>query len=65
MIVGTLWLLVLAFMENILWGVIAFFVPPALLVFAIMHWDRARIPFLLNVGGIAMALLSVMARSGR
>ena len=41
---GTIWFLVAAFSESIVWGVVILLINPASLVFAIMHWDRARQP---------------------
>lgn len=39
-------LLIKAFQESILWGLGYIFVPFVSLVFIIMHWDKAKSPFL-------------------
>jgi hypothetical protein len=53
---GSIWTLVLAFSESVLWGVAVLLVPCASLVFSIKFWHQARTPFLLQLG----ALLSIV-----
>jgi hypothetical protein len=45
MIVGGIWLLIVAFSESILWGLGCFFIPFVSLIFVIMHFDKAAKPF--------------------
>ena len=40
--VGGIWLLVIVFNENPGWGVVCLFVPLAILVFALTHWDISK-----------------------
>lgn len=56
-------LLFMAFQESVLWGLGSLFVPFVSLIFVIMHWERAKGPFLGSLaasfvmcfgGGIAM-----------
>ena|GEM_PF-1936463 len=48
-LVSFIWTLVIAFKENILWGLGSLFVPLVIIVFGIMHWDKAKKPFLTYV----------------
>lgn len=50
-IVGGIWVLVVAFQESIVWGLLSLFIPFAVLVFVIMHWNKAAKPLLINVAG--------------
>jgi thiol:disulfide interchange protein len=59
-LVGAIWLIVLAFKESILWGLGSLLIPFVSLIFAITHWDRAKTPFLIQVGGVVLLVLSVM-----
>ena len=52
---GGIWLLVVAFKESILWGIGCLLVPCVGLVFAIMHWEKAKKPFLIELAGVALA----------
>ncbi|SDY72332.1 hypothetical protein SAMN04487939_105194 [Lysobacter sp. yr284] len=56
---GALWLLALAFREHIGWGVGALLFAPVLALFAVLHWDRAQTPALLNLAGLALAAIGV------
>lgn len=50
-LVGGVWLLVLAFQESVAWGLLSLFVPCAQLVFIAQHWQKAKRPALLSIGG--------------
>ena len=54
MLIGGIWLLVVAFQESILWGLGSLFVPFVGLIFAIMHWEKAGKPFLISLGGFVL-----------
>lgn len=56
-VVGSIWFLVVACSESILWGLGCFFVPFVSLIFLVMHWNKAAKPFLLNLGGIVLIVL--------
>lgn len=51
---GGLWLLGVAFRTSVLWGLASVIIPFAGLLFAIFHWDEAKWPVLLNVGGVIL-----------
>jgi hypothetical protein len=54
------WLLVVAFKESALWGVLVLLLSPiTAIVFAIKYWDRAKKPFLVYVGSGAASLAIV------
>ncbi|RLE25922.1 MAG: hypothetical protein DRJ61_14910 [Acidobacteria bacterium] len=61
------WLLVIAFRESTVWGLVCLCIPFAVLVFGFKFWNEAKIPFLvclagsilLAVGGIGYSMTSV------
>lgn len=57
--VGGIWLLVVAFKESAMWGVISLVVPLGAFVFVVMHWHVAKTPFLLNIGGAVLAVMGL------
>ncbi len=60
MLIGGIWLLVTAFKESVLWGVLSLLVPFAALVFVVKHWDVSKKPFLIQIGGVALVIAGVM-----
>ncbi|HEY9797660.1 MAG TPA: hypothetical protein V6D30_18650 [Leptolyngbyaceae cyanobacterium] len=67
-IIGGFWTLILAFMDNIVWGLASFFLPFAALVFIFIKWSNksVRRSFLLSLSGLLISLLGsgIMANSG-
>lgn len=59
-----LWLLVLAFQEGIWWGLGSLLLSPVMLVFVILHWDRAKSPFLINLAGVAAVFVGAVLLPG-
>ena len=57
-IIGGIGLLIAAFRISILWGVGCIIVAPAVLVFTVLHWTEAKNPFLLQLLGFAVILIS-------
>lgn len=51
-----IWLIVLAFKENAIWGICFLCVPFVSFVFAVVHWAEAKWAFLLSVVGWGMIL---------
>jgi hypothetical protein len=60
MLVGGIWLLVAAFKTSVGWGLASLFIPFAALVFVFKHWDVAKKPFLIQIGGIVLAVVGVV-----
>lgn len=48
-IISFLWLLVLAFKTSFLWGLGTLFIPFVYLIFIFSHWERVKIPGILNL----------------
>lgn len=64
-VVGGLWVIVMAFQESVLWGLVCLLIGPAMIVFAIMHWEEAKTPFLISVAGSVVLVLGfVVGGSG-
>ena len=55
-IIGAVWFLLGAFSEGILWGLAVMFIPFVSVIFLIVHWQRARWPFLLYLFGSALVI---------
>jgi hypothetical protein len=61
LLVGGLMFLLSAFSESILWGLGVLFVPFVSLAFLILHWGRAKDSFFLQLWGLALVMLGVLA----
>jgi hypothetical protein len=59
--VAGIWLLVLAFRAHILWGLGSLFVPFVSLIFVIMYWRRAWIPFVVSLAGAGMMVIGLLS----
>jgi hypothetical protein len=51
-IVGFIWLVVAGFRTRWGWGLGSLLLPPFSLIFGITHWQRAKMPFMLLIGGL-------------
>ncbi len=56
-LIGSLWLLLVAFQEGILWGLGCIILPFVSLIFLVMHWDVARRPFFVQLAGLVPVFL--------
>ena len=59
-ILGALGLLLAAFSESVLWGLGCLFFSPVSLFFIILYWDRAKNPFLLELLGIVIMVVTLI-----
>ena len=50
-VLGGLWLLVKAFKQSVLWGLLSLFIPLANVVFGLKYWSEGGRPLLIHVGG--------------
>ena len=57
--IGSIWLLVLAFREGMVWGLAAMFVPFVLLIFVIMYFGETWQPMVINLLGGVIAMLGL------
>jgi hypothetical protein len=51
-VAGAIWTIVVAFLESVPWGLTVLILPGASLVFTVKFWQKARAPFLLQVGSV-------------
>ena len=65
MFVGAIMLLIAAFQESVLWGIGCLLVPFVALFFVITHWDVAKNGFLIQMGGLAIVIVGILAGGGR
>lgn len=49
LVIFHIWFIVEAFSESAMWGLGVMFVPLVSLIFTIVHWERAKKPFLLSL----------------
>jgi hypothetical protein len=49
--VGQIWLIIVGFQETVLWGLLMLFIPLSAYAFVYKHWNEAKKPFLLTLGG--------------
>jgi hypothetical protein len=59
-LIGFVFFLIAAFRESVLWGLGVLFLSPVSLVFLIVHWDRAKQPFFLQLYGFGALLVAVL-----
>jgi glutaredoxin len=60
-LIGWVLLLVAAFRQHVGWGVASLFVPAASLVFTVLHWAEARRGFLIQLMGLLVLSVGVLA----
>ena len=58
--IGSIWFLIVAFKENIFWGLGCIFLPFVSLIFLCMNWYRAREPFMLQFTGFIIFYLGIL-----
>jgi len=57
-LISFIWVVVIAFKQDIIWGLGCLFIPLIIIVFGIMHWDKCKKPFLIYV--VTSIVLGVM-----
>jgi hypothetical protein len=57
---GSLWIIVLGWQRNILWGVICFLVPAVQLVYVVVYWKESKEAFFLLVAGLGLVILAAV-----
>lgn len=57
LVVGTLWIVVNAFGQSVLWGLGALLLPLVALIFAVMNFAENKLPLLLWVVGAVMYVM--------
>lgn len=55
-LLGGITLLVATFRESVLWGIACLVLPLASLAFLILHWQKAKDPFFLQLYGVAFII---------
>ncbi len=63
-LVTSIWLLVVAFRQSVLWGLASLFIPFASVVFAIKYWGAAKKPFLASFVSGTLAGIVFFAAGG-
>lgn len=55
--VGSIWILVNAFKESILWGILSIIIPFVLLIFALMNLDKCKKPLGIWLAGVVLYVI--------
>ena len=58
-ILGGIGLLIAAFRTSVLWGIGCIVIAPAAILYILMNWQDAKNPFLLQLWGLVLVLVSV------
>jgi hypothetical protein len=61
LLVGGVFLLLHGFKESILWGLGMLLLPFVSLVFLILHWDKAKNSFFLQLYGLGFLIVGALA----
>lgn len=59
--IGGIGTLIAAFKTSVLWGIGCLLFAPASLLFLILHWQRAKNPFFLQLIGLGIMFLGASA----
>lgn len=51
---GSIWLLLVGFRSDVLWGLILLFIPCSPFVFVCYFWKEGRVPFFLTYAGMTI-----------
>ena len=63
-VVGYIWLLVLAFTENIGWGIGSLLCGIVALIFGITRWPETKVPLLIYAAGLILSGIGAVALDG-
>ncbi len=55
-----LWMLIIAFQEGALQGILYMFVPFYSLYYVISRWEKCKQPFLYSLAGLAVAIIGLV-----
>jgi hypothetical protein len=58
---GSLWIIILGWQRNIIWGVVCFLVPIVQLVYIAAHWKESKEAFSLQIAGLVLLILATVA----
>jgi hypothetical protein len=59
-LIGGVWLLIIAFKDNIWWGLGSLLVPLVSLIFVITHWEVSKRPFFVQLIGAAFIIAAML-----
>lgn len=59
-LLGGIWIIVLGWQRNILWGLVCLFVPITQIIYIAAHWKESRYPFCLQVVGLVLIVLAAL-----
>ncbi len=59
-LIGWLWIVGVAFSDELFWGLVCLILSPVSFIYAILNFGELKIPLALMVGGIALRVLGGM-----
>ena len=62
-VIGGIWMIVVAFKTSIGWGIGCLVIPPVSLVFLFKYWDESKTPFFMQLAGIALLVVGSVGAS--
>ena len=62
--VGAIWILVNAFKESILWGILSIIIPFVLLIFALMNLETCKKPLGIWLAGVVLYVIGAFVLVG-
>ena len=63
-LIGSIWFLIAAFKESVLWGLACLFIPLVSLFFLVIHFKEAAPPFLVQLIGVGLIVASSALKGG-
>jgi hypothetical protein len=57
LLVGGIWLIVLAFQKSILWGICSLLIPFVVLIFALMNLPATQKPLIIAIVGLVLQIV--------
>jgi len=62
MLIGGIWVIVIAFQKSLLWGLGSLIIPFVALIFVAMNFNETKKPFFIWLGGFILYLITFMIR---
>jgi len=60
-LLGSAWIIVLAWQRSILWGLVCFLVPIVQFLYVAAHWKESKEGFFIQISGLVLMLLAALA----
>lgn len=58
--IASIWIIVNAFKESVLWGLGSILIPLVSVIFVFMHWDENKKPFFIYIIGVVVVIVGAV-----